>query len=258
MIVDCHTHFGMCWHERDGLNPANWLAILDRHGVDKAFLYPHAGIHRLDLCERDNKTMIEVATRAPDRLIPVATAWPQMGAECLVEVRRAVALGARGLKFHPWVQGFSTADRFMHRICEAAAELRVPIFFHDGTPCYSLSSQIAGLARQHRDTQIVLGHSGLLWDWRSAMEAARLDNVWSCLCGPHMRAMEIFCRHADPDRLLWGSDFGFNFNDSIDYRLNIFRRSEIHESVKEKILGLNVERLLAPGAPSPSVNLKSA
>lgn len=253
MIVDCHTHYGICWHEKDGLDPTNWLEAFNRHGVDRAFVYPHAGIHRSDLCEMDNETMSEVCKRAPERLIPVATAWPQAGESALREVRRAVTiLGARALKFHPWVQGFSTADKYMDGICELAAEFGIPIFFHDGTPCYSLPSQIAGLARRHPNTQLVLGHSGILWEWRSAMEAARLPNIWSCLCGPHMRAMEVYCERADPDRLLWGSDYGFNFNDSIDYRLNIFLRARIPDALKEQILGLNAERLLGTASQTKS------
>ena len=53
--------------------------------------------------------------------------------------------------------------------------------------------QIAGLARRFPSTRFVLAHAGLLWNWRSALLAARLPNVWVCLCGPHMRAIELLC-----------------------------------------------------------------
>jgi predicted TIM-barrel fold metal-dependent hydrolase len=89
-----------------------------------------------------------------------------------------------------------------------------------------------------------LGHTGLLWHWRSALEAARHPNVWSCLCGPHQRAIEQFCQRADPERLLWGTDFGFGFADAIEYRLNLILRARIDDALRRRILDDNPRRLL--------------
>jgi len=250
MIVDCHTHWGVVWERRDRGDPSRWLAVLDRHGVGRAFLMVHAGILRQDLCASDNETVARLASRAPERLVPIGTAWPQMGAAALEEVRRCVqGLGMRGLKFHPWLQGFSTADRVFAQICALAGELRVPVFFHDGTPCYSLVEQVAGLARRFPACTFVLGHSGLLWNWRSVLAAARLPNLWVCLCGPHMRALETICRRASPERLLWGSDFGFGFADPIAYRLALLRAARIEPRLRDKILTKNPLRLLS-GRPA--------
>ena len=245
MIIDCHTHWGMCWEEGERGDPARWLAVLDAHGVNRAFLMGHESIHRMDMCRAGNDTLARVASRAPGRLIAIGTAWPQAGDGGGAEARRCIeGLGMRGLKFHPWLQGFSTADPVFGEICGLAGELGAPVFFHDGTPCYSLSEQIAGLARRFPSTRFVLGHSGLLWNWRSALAAARRPNVWLCLCGPHMRAVELLCRHADPDRIVWGTDFGFGFSDSIGYRLELLRRAGIGEALRERILGANPLRLL--------------
>jgi len=138
----------------------------------------------------------------------------------------------------------STADAVFGEICALAGEHGAPIIFHDGTPCYSLPEQIGGLARRFPGTTFVLGHSGLLWSWRSALTAARLPNLWLCLCGPHLRALEVICRQADPQRLIWGTDFGFGFADSIEYRLNLLRRADIDENLREQILAANPLRLL--------------
>lgn len=245
MIVDCHTHWGMCWEEKYKDDPTQWLAALDKNGVGKAFLYGHANIYRLDLCAENNDTVARVAAKALGRLIPVGSAWPQMGKDSISEVQRCIdQRRMRFLKFHPWMQGFSTADRFLAEICGVAGECNVALFFHDGTPCYSLSAQVGSLARRFPSTTIVLAHSGLLWDWRSAIEAGRYKNVWLCLCGPSMRAIEIISQRTDPDRLLWGSDYGFSFADSIPYRLNLLLRSKLKDSLKQQILGRNALRLL--------------
>ena len=247
MIIDCHTHWGMVWEERGQGDPAEWLSILDRHQVQKAVFMGHANLTRPDLCEMENDNLVRMARRFPERLIPFGSCWPQQGKKGVAEARRLIeTLGIKGLKFHPWLQGFTVADPFLGQMCGLAGEAEIPVFFHDGTPCYSLSEQIAGLARRFPGTRFVLAHSGLLWNWRSALLAARLSNIWLCLCGPHMRAMELLCRHADPDRILWGSDFGFGLSDQIEYRLNLFRRARISDPLREQILTTNPLHLWAP------------
>ncbi len=244
MIVDCHTHWGRVWDERDGANPAHWLSMLDAHHVAKAVFMGHANFTRMDLCEQENRNLARMAKEFPDRLIPIGSCWPQLGPEGVAQAQRCLGeLGLKGLKFHPWVQGFSTADPALGKMCGLAGDAGVPVLFHDGTPCYSLSEQIAGLARRFPDTRFVLAHAGLLWNWRSALLAARLPNIWICLCGPHVRAMELLCGRADPDRILWGSDFGFGFADQIEYRLNLFLEARIPSSLRERILETNALRL---------------
>jgi predicted TIM-barrel fold metal-dependent hydrolase len=233
------------WTERDGDDAAGWLGVLDRYSVNRAFLFGLDNLVRLDLCQADNDRLARLAAMARGRLIPFGTAWPQTGKAGVEEVRRCVEdLGMQGLKFHPWLQGFSTADPTFGEMCRLAGELGVPVLLHDGTPCYSLPEQIGGLARRFPKTRFVLGHSGLLWSWRSAMEAARRPNVWLCLCGPHMRAIEELCARADPARIVWGSDFGFSFADPVGYRLAIFQQSKVGDALKEQILGVNPFRLL--------------
>ena len=245
MIVDCHTHWGTVWNDRDGDNPAAWLSCLDRHGITRALVLGHAGLTRSELCGQDNDALLRIAARAPGRVIPAATVWPQAGAAAIAEARRILDQPAYGaLKFHPWLQGFSTADPVFGEICGLAGEAGLPVLLHDGTPCYSLPEQVAGLARRFPRTRFVLGHSGLLWSWRSALEAARQPNVWLCLSGPHLRAIEILCAKADPGRIVWGSDFGFGFADQIEYRLNLFRRARLEDRLKERILGTNAIELL--------------
>jgi predicted TIM-barrel fold metal-dependent hydrolase len=205
----------------------------------------HYGIHRSDQCLADNDRLARTAAQAPDRIIPIGTCWPQSGKAGVDEAGRCIQeLGHRGLKFHPWLQGFSLSDTVFGAVCDLAGELGVPIILHDGTPCYSLPEQVGGLARRFPRTRFVLGHAGLLWNWRSAAEAAQLPNVWICLCGPHMRAIERLCQKVDPERLLWGTDFGFSFADSIGYRLDLILRAKISDSLRERILRLNPQHLL--------------
>ena len=245
MIVDCHTHWGRCWEDRDGDDPSRWLATLNGYGIDRAYLMGHYNLYRCDMARGDNDRLARMTERHPNRFWPLGSVWPQMGQEAVAEARRCVVdLKMVGLKFHPWLQGFSTADPVFAEICGLAGALNVPVLFHDGTPCYSMPEQVGGLARRFPRTRFVLGHAGLLWNWRSALEVARLPNIWLCLCGPHMRAVEILCERTDPDRLLWGSDFGYGFADPIGYRLSLIRKAGIGDALREQILGVNPFRLL--------------
>jgi len=244
MIIDCHLHWPGRKSSKPADGPAGLLADMDGYGIDKAVLMPMAGISRLDACREDNDRVARIAAKAPDRLFPLGTAWPGTERDGVEEVRRClVDLNMNGLKFHPWLQGFSTADPFFAEMCALAGDLKAPVFFHDGTPCYCVSEQIAGLARRFPATTFVLGHSGLLWNWRSALEAARRPNVWLCMCGPHMRAVEIFCRRVDTDRLIWGSDYTGNAA-AIAYRLELVQHARIDDATRQKMFGANAARLL--------------
>lgn len=246
MIIDCHTHWGTSFADRDGEDLARWLEVLDRHHVDQAFTFGHYNLIRSDLCPADNDRLARLREQAPGRILPFGTAWPQMGAAAVAEARRCLEnLGLVGLKFHPWIQGFSTADPVMDDLLELAAEFNAPVAFHDGTPCYSLPEQIGGLARRHPRTRIILGHSGILYNWRSALAVGSLPNVWLTLCGPHQRAMEVICQRMDGQRLLWGSDFGFGFIDSLGYRLGLIQTTRIEEIARARILGINPLHVIA-------------
>ena len=243
MIVDCHFH----WPYRDeraaAEDPSLVLEVMDRHGIDKVVLMAFEGIIRAGSERRENELLARVAAQAPDRLIPVGTAWPQQGRAAVDEARRCIdELGLRGFKFHPWLQGFSTADETFAEICALAGERRVPVLFHDGTPCYCVSEQIGGLARRFPQTDFVLGHSGLLWNWRSALDAAKHPNVWPCMCGPHMRAMEIFSHRVDSRRILWGTDYTGSPG-VIEYRLPLARHAKMDEQIRTLMLGENALRL---------------
>jgi len=244
VIIDCHTHWGTQWEERSPGDPSEWLKYLDRHKIDRACILPTGGLFRADLCKADNDTVARIAQKSK-RLIPVGTVWPAQGELAVEEARRCFeTLGMRALKLHPWVQGFSTALPVVTDLCEIAAKAKVPVMFHDGTPPYALAEQIAGLARRAPRTRFVLLHSGLLWNWRSALEASRLPNVWLALCGPHKRALELMAEQGPPDRMVWGSDFGFGLADQIEYRLNLLRRARIEPKLRERILSTNALRLL--------------
>lgn len=246
MIFDCHTHWGDCFTERDGLNPARWLAMLDRYGVTHAFVLPFAGLLHGAKIIQNNDEIAAACKASGGRMIPFCTVNTWYRDDALTELQRCLqALQFRGIKFHPWLQGAPVTSVIMDDVCEIAEAHNVPILFHDGTPPFSLPSQVAVLARRHPRVRMILGHCGLLEHWREAIATLNSSpNVWGCLCGPYPAAMRQIFSRCDHQRLIWGSDFGFSFSDLMGYRLNIMDKLGIGDDVKEAVFNNNPLRLL--------------
>ena len=75
--------------------------------------------------------LIDGCTRHNDVLIPFGSVDP-LGAAPVAQVEQQLALGVRGFKFHPSVQGFEPNDRRHYPIYEAIAAAGVPALFHTG------------------------------------------------------------------------------------------------------------------------------
>ena len=249
MIIDTHTHWGMCWEDRYGADPTEWLRVLDHHGVDMAALMGHRSLSRNADIRRSNDIVKETCDRSGGRLIPLATVHPDFGAESVRELERCLRdLSMRGLKLHPWLQGFSLASPVMEDLAEVCGKFGVPVVFHDGTPCYSMPEQVGGLALRFPGTTFVLAHGGLLELWRSAASfARRCPNLFITLCGQHCAAIREIVATVDENRILWGTDFGFGWLDPIGYRKGIVDIVEMPPETRAKIMGWNAARLFGIG-----------
>ncbi|MCE5249734.1 amidohydrolase [bacterium] len=251
MIIDVHTHWGTVWEDKYGTDPAGWLRVCDRHGVDCAALMGHRGLilNGDDEIRRCNDIIRKTCDRSDGRLIPLATVHPVSGDTCLRELERCIKdLDMRGLKLHPWVQGFSTAGPVMDDLARMCGSLDVPVIFHDGTPCYSMPSQIGGLALRFPGTKFVLGHAGLLELWRSALSfARRCPNLYVTLCGPHLAGVQAVLDNVDEDRIMWGTDFGFGWADPIEYRKALIDCAVMTEGKRCKVMGDNAVKLFRWG-----------
>jgi DNA-binding transcriptional regulator YhcF (GntR family) len=123
----------------------------------------------------------------------------------LLEARSGRGTALPGYSVH-FVK-LSSGRMRLEQIAEVAAEFQVPILFHDGTPPVSLTSQVALLSQRHPGTKIILGHSGLFEHFREAAAAVNAcDNLWACLCGPHVQGLRHLLAHVPAERLLWGTE----------------------------------------------------
>ncbi|GAA1653389.1 amidohydrolase family protein [Kribbella alba] len=249
MIVDTHTHLPPDSFFPAGLGqgPDGFLALCDAHGIDVAWVFTTAGLSDPD--PRHNDVVREFCAAAPDRLVPFCTVFPHLPG-AVDELHRAVEEGgARGLKLHPWLQGFSPLDPRMDDLGTALEALGIPVVFHDGTPPNSSPLQVAAFAERHPGVPVILGHGGLHDLWVEALAALqRVDNLWVSPSGMPPSGLRRMVDQAGASRLLFGSDAGFGDPHWQAFQLRKIRDLRLPPEAELAVLGGNA-RLLVQHRP---------
>lgn len=245
-IIDFHTHLDERWLNQSLPDEHEFLCTLDRFDVEAACIFTLQGFY--GDCPRHNDALAERSGRHPDRLIPFATVDPKLGDAAVVELERCLANPLfRGVKFHPWLQAFapSMVKPTMIELLRCAARYQAPVLFHDGTPPYSTTFQIADTARWVPEATIVLGHAGLSDYIAPAAELVRdVPNLYACVCGPRAGWVNYLVRTAGAQKVLFGSDFGFTDWTILAEFLDNVRAADLDASAYERVVYRNAAELL--------------
>jgi uncharacterized protein len=223
-VIDFHVHQPAA--SRDGSLPytateyADFVAALD---VELSAVFTFDGLRRPGVAANDS--LARFAAEGNGRYVPFATVDPN-DPGAADEITRCVRdHGMRGVKLHPWVQAFSAHTPGLDPICDVAAELGVPVLFHDGTPPFSAPLQLAALARRHPRTTVVLG-----------------------LCATPPYAMRALIARCPLERVLFGTDGGLAAEPNQQYvalRLRQLDLLGLNDRQRQAILHDNPQRLLA-------------
>lgn len=252
MRIDIHTHI---WIDQ-GTRVDEFVAKLDKHGVDKAVVHPIAPYV-------PNEFVAECVAKHPDRLIGFASVAPFAETtgipreDPLVMLDRAVnELGLRGLKLHPTMQGFTLNDPGLVPLMHKAAELGIPVLFHTGPTRgragrikQALVEHLDDLAIMCPDTVIIAGHGEILMHghWVAAKHPnVYLDTAitWSEYCPVFPGLGEMAIRTAGAHKILFGTDFNPDREDRLDATLAVIDSLNISAEEKELILGGNAAKIL--------------
>ena len=258
-IIDTHAHVQDVNYPVGSavyVDAEQMVAAMDRYGIDQMWISPCSGMVN-DFQEHNKKQYEQFKLRYPARFLNYAVFNPYYPQRMREEFRRCFEeYGFEAIKVHSWVQGFPLHQPCMYEIMEAAQRYGVPVMFHDGTPPYADTLQIAALAERYPEVQVVLGHAGLYDSYRAAIEACRtLPNVWLCLIGPIVGDLRRILAEAPGERLLFGTDYccagaGPVGETLIPDRLEAVRLSCPDEALLQRILSQNAARLLACAARS--------
>ena len=212
-MIDFHSHTP-AWHQASWLageafDAKQFLEFMDGAGIDAAVVLSHDGL--FDPRPEANDELAAFVGAFPDRLFGFGTTTPRR-ADAASEIRRCFAeLGLRGVKLHPWLQGFSVHEPSLDPMCEVVAEFGGIVLSHDGTPPYATALQIAALARRHPRVLFVLGHGGLHDTWREALAAVQeTPNLYLCICGTPPYAARRILDEAPAGHVLFGTDAGLS------------------------------------------------
>jgi uncharacterized protein len=247
-VIDFHVHQPAA--SADGSLPYSPLAYAEfvaALGVELSVTFTFDGLRRPGKAANDS--LARFVADAEGRYVAFATVDPVDPGAADEVIRCVRDYGMRGVKLHPWVQAFSAHTPGLDPICDVAAELGVPVLFHDGTPPFSAPLQLAELARRHPRTTVVLGHGGLHDLWREALAAVQsTPNVHICLCATPPYAMRALIAGCPLERVLFGTDGGLAPEPNQRYvalRLRQFDLLELNDQQRRAILHDNPQRLLA-------------
>jgi len=219
-MIDFHTHTPT-WNSTSWLGGATFdadafVGFMDDSGIERAVVLSHDGL--FDSSPEANDALAAFVGRHPGRLIGFGTYTPRKP-EAAEEIDRTFReLGLRGVKLHPWLQGFSPHEPALDPMMEVIAAHNGILLSHDGTPPYATAGQIAALARRHPTVPVILGHAGLHDLWREALVMTQeTENLYLCICGTPPYAAKQLLDRAPAHKVLFGTDAGLSDRASQDY-----------------------------------------
>ena len=222
---------------------------MDGAGIERAVVLSHDGL--FDATPQANDELAAFVAEFPGRLAGFGTVHLRRKGAAAEAERMIAELGLRGMKVHPWLQGFSMHEPGLDEVCEALIAHDAILLSHDGTPPYSTPAQIAALARRHPRLPVVLGHGGLHDLWREALAVTlETPNLHLCICGTPPYAARTILARAPRERVLFGTDAGLSDKASQDYAVARIAEIEgwgITAEQRQAMLVDNPRRLL--GSP---------
>jgi len=231
-VVDAHVHLfpdavfaalwrwfeANAWPVRYRLRTPEVLDFLLARGVDRIVALHYA--HRPGVARAMNAHVADACRREP-RVTGLATVYPgEAGAVAILE--EAFALGLKGVKLHPHVQGLAPDADPLHEVYEACARRGLPAVVHAGreprSEAYPVdphaicsAERTARVLRDHPRLRLCVPHLGADEFEAYARLLERHDNLWldttMMLADyfPYLEPRDLVRRR--PDRVMYGTDF---------------------------------------------------
>lgn len=237
LLVDAHCHI-----EPGSTSVEELLSAMDNLGIRKAVICP-ADRYIAVLNREGNEYILKAVHEHPNRFIGFATVNPWFGRQAVKELKRFHDMGLRGLKINSFLQGFLLNDELVHPLVETCEKLRMPIYFHTGTPISAMPFQLADLARKFPNVSFIMGHMGYSDFWYDAVPAAkRSENIYLETSHMWVDLIRESVKKVGADRVLFGSDFP---KSELSLELEKVKRYlDVSDEERGMILGRNLLKLI--------------
>jgi predicted TIM-barrel fold metal-dependent hydrolase len=204
-VFDAHTHLGL---DIDGMvgDLDELLAVQRAYGISRSFTFCLDEPDRHPSFAAANGRTLAFAAASRGALVPFVRL--DLNEAPLEEARRALDLGARGIKLHPRAQKFLSDDPRLHPIFELAADRRVPILIHGGRGLPPIAHGLAHLVDRYEPT-LIIAHAGIvdlaaLAEHFSGRAGVFFDtSVWSPL-----DLLDLY-RLVSPEQIVYASDYPY-------------------------------------------------
>ena len=205
-IFDAHLHLG---HDIDGMvgDYEQLESLMDGYGVSRAFMFCLDEPDRRPSFTAANDRTLAFAERSGGRLIPFVRL--DLNESPIEEAKRALDLGARGIKLHPRAQKFTAADKRLPPVFELAAERRVPILIHGGRGLPPIADGLRALVDRYPEATLIIAHCGI----------ADLAELARCMAGRKGVLFDVstwspidlldFYRLIPPEQAVYASDYPY-------------------------------------------------
>jgi predicted TIM-barrel fold metal-dependent hydrolase len=123
--------------------------------------------------------------------------------------------GCVGIKAHPMVQGFRPDEERPRRLFRLAGDRGLPVLIHCGPAGIEPEARRARIhvkfyeraIAENPKTTYILGHAGAL-EWEEALQLSlKYPNTYLEVSSQSLTAVQKIVDHADPDRIVFGSDW---------------------------------------------------
>lgn len=238
-IIDAHCHLGQGLAYQQSAE--DLLRQMDASGVEKAVIVP-ADRH-IAVSNREGNDEVLAAARAhSDSFIPFGTASPWYGEVAVEELRRAFDSGARGLKLHPVLQGFTITDDVARPLIETAVERGKPVYFHTGTPVCCTPFQLAEVAMDYPEGVFIMGHMAYSDYWNDVEASCKaVSNIYLETSAHLASVIRLWTGLIGAERVLYGSDSPHN---DMPVEIEKITRYVTDAKAQEMIFAGTLERLL--------------
>ena len=157
VIIDAHCHVGNGFDMN--LSVKSLLEEMDKHSVSKSIICTVDKYIAVDnKCGNDE--ILKYVHKYPDKLIGFAAVNPWYGKKSVNELKRCLKEGMKGLKLHPFLQGFILNDKIVYPLIEEIGKWELPVYIHTGTLVCSEPFQLSYLAQEFPDVNFIMGHGG--------------------------------------------------------------------------------------------------
>lgn len=190
---------------------SNLLRDMEDIGIRQSVLLPID----FPVLSQNSETWLELS-RGKDNIICFGSVHPYRWG-MRKQLDKLVAMGARGLKYHPAVQMVGPDDDRAMKLFRMAGERKLPVFFHCGpvdieTRMGRRLSQVKRYERalaENPETTFVLGHSGALQMDEAILFASKYPNVYYEVASQSLSNVRRLVESLPSGRLMVGSDWPF-------------------------------------------------